>query len=51
MAVIQTPKGRVIGLIPVKDQPKPEPIAEIEPVVEEPVVEPVAKKPGRPPKK
>ena len=46
MAVMQTPQGRVIGLIlPQEEQPKPEPVAEIEPVTE-----PV-KKPGRPPKK
>ena len=46
MAVIQTPHGRIIGLIIENDsQPKPEPVAEIEPVTE-----PV-KKPGRPPKK
>ena len=50
MAVMQTPHGRVIGLVSVKDQPKPELIAENEPVTEE-NVEPVAKRPGRPPKK
>ena len=50
MAVMQTPHGRVIGLIPVKDQPKPEPIADNEPVTVE-KVEPVARRPGRPPKK
>ncbi len=50
MAVMQTPHGRVIGLIPVKDQPKPEPVADKEPVAEE-KAEPVTKKPGRPPKK
>jgi len=45
MAVIQTPHGRVIGLIlPQDEQPKPEPVAET--VKAEP-----AKKPGRPPKK
>ena len=50
MAVMQTPHGRVIGLIPEKYQPKPEPIAEKEPVTEE-KAEPIAKRPGRPPKK
>lgn len=50
MAVMQTPHGRVIGLVPTKDQPKPEPIAEKEPVIGE-KVEPVAKRPGRPAKK
>lgn len=50
MAVMQTPHGRVIGLVPVKDQPKPEPIADKEPVADE-KIELVAKKPSRPPKK
>ena len=47
MAVIQTPKGRVIGLIVKNTQPKPEP----EKVVEEkPVIEPEPAKRGRPKK-
>lgn len=51
MAVMQTPHGLVIGLIPEKDQPKPEPIAEKEEPVIGKKVEPVAKRPGRPAKK
>lgn len=47
MAVIQTPHGRVIGLVPAENQPEPEPVAEKEP---EEKVEPVARKPGRPKK-
>lgn len=50
MAVMQTPQGRIIGLIPEKNQPKPEPIAEKEPVAEE-TIEPVVRKPGRPARK
>lgn len=50
MAVIQTPHGRIIGLIIEQDsQPKPEPVAAKEPVVEAKPEQ--AKKPGRPPKK
>ena len=50
MAVIETPHGRLIGLIIEKDsQPKPESVAAKEPVVE--VKPEQAKKPGRPPKK
>ncbi len=49
MAVMQTPHGLVIGLIPEKDQPKADQIAEKDPVAEK--VEPVVKKPGRPAKK
>lgn len=48
MAVIQTPHGRVIGLIPTENQPKPEPVADNE---TEETVEPVFKKPGRAAKK
>ena len=50
MAVIQTPQGRVIGLIVEKDdQPNPQP----EPAKVEKKPEPVvaAKRPGRPAKK
>ena len=50
MAVIQTPHGRIIGLIIENDsQPKPEPVAEKEPVVEVKVEAP--RRPGRPAKK
>ena len=50
MAVIQTPRGRIIGLIIENDsQPKPEPVADKEPIVD--VKSEQAKKPGRPPKK
>ena len=47
MAVMQTPHGRVIGLIlHTEDQPKPEPVKEAE--TPKPVT---ARKPGRPAKK
>lgn len=50
MAVMQTPQGLVIGLIPEKYQPKAKPVAEKDPATED-KVEPATKKPGRPPKK
>lgn len=43
MAVIQTPQGRVIGLILSESQPILEPVSDKS--------EQVVKKPGRPPKK
>ena len=50
MAVIQTPHGRIIGLIIEQDsQPKPEPVVDKEPAVEAKVEAP--RRPGRPPRK
>lgn len=42
MAVMQTPQGRIIGLVPEKEQPKTEPVEQKAETV---------KRPGRPAKK
>lgn len=47
MAVIQTPHGRIIGLIVEDNQPKPEPV---KPAAEKPVKEDEPPKRGRPKK-